>query len=86
MSTKALRQRLDRLHPSPASSVMLDAIDRPPQETRDEWIARMAARAEGRPHASTAVNANGETREQWEARRLCALDASFAKNVSPRNS
>ena len=41
-----------------------DAIDRPPRETREEWIARQA----GNPLPG-GLNSRGETRDQWIARR-----------------
>jgi len=60
----SLRHRLARLENCTASPVMLtDAIDRPPQETREQWLARIA----GHPTPGL-VNRRGETRDQWLAR------------------
>ena len=73
--SSALRARVDRLEASRhrPSLVMSDAIDRPPQETRDQWIARKAAEHIGELYDSGAVNVRGETRGQWIARRECEL-------------
>ena len=48
-----------------------DAIDRPPQETREEWIARQAGLPPPNPPRR---NSRGETREQWIARKEHELE------------
>ena len=53
-----LRHRIARLEAtSVALFPLMDAIDRPPQETRDQWLARRAGNPE-----RTVVNSRGETR------------------------
>ncbi len=73
--SNSLRARVDRLEASRhrLSPVMSDAIDRPPQETREQWIARKAAEHRGEPYDSGAVNSGEETRNQWIARRKLEL-------------
>jgi hypothetical protein len=64
-----LRRRLDRLEQLVVPAfVLAETIDRPPQETKEQWLARQA----GNPDRSP-VNARGETREQWFARRETEL-------------
>ena len=48
---------------------LVDFVDRPPRETRDEWIERMAHQLRGEPFDNGARNAYGETRTEWTARR-----------------
>jgi hypothetical protein len=48
------------------AATVRDAIDRPPRETREEWIARQAGLPPPYPPGRTS---SGETREQWLARR-----------------
>ena len=54
-------------------NTMVAAIDRPPRETREQWIARRAAEDRGEQYDSGAVNPQGETRSQWIARRTLEL-------------
>lgn len=69
-----LLARLERLEfgTRPALT-MRDAVDRPPQETREQWIARKAAEHRGEHYESGAVNSRGETLAQWERRRCAEL-------------
>jgi hypothetical protein len=54
-----------------ASLTVHDAIDRPPQETREEWIARR----DGLPPPDPPKrNSRGETRGEWIARRHRELE------------
>jgi hypothetical protein len=65
-----LSTRVGRLEATaPGALTVCDAIDRPPQETREEWIARQA----GNPLPG-ALNSRGETREQWTARSRAELE------------
>lgn len=75
MSLRSLHRRLDGIRGPDLPFTLPDAIDRPPHETKEQWLARMSARAEGRPYSCDAVTANGETRAQWEARRRHELAA-----------
>ena len=71
----SLRQRLGRLENRSASPVMLgDYIDRPPQETKEDWLARMA----GHPTPGL-VNSRGETRDQWVSRQTAELAQRLAQ-------
>lgn len=66
---RELERRVSKLETTSGSAwVFLRAIDRPPQETREQWIARQA----GHPIAG-ALNERGETREQWVERRTREL-------------
>jgi len=66
-----LRSRLDKLETATAgAATVFDAIDRPPQETREQWIARQAGLSLRDPEP---LNSRGETRKQWIARRQCEL-------------
>jgi hypothetical protein len=68
--TSRLIARLDRLEgKAPQNVPVRDAIDRPPRETRAQWLARRA----GKPDLSL-VNSRGENHEHWVARRLKELD------------
>jgi hypothetical protein len=69
MSLRSLHRRLDGIRELEVPLTVRDAIDRPPHETKEQWIARTAAQAEGRPYHCDAVTSSGETRVQWEARR-----------------
>jgi hypothetical protein len=51
-----------------ASLTVHDAIDRPPQETKEQWLARHA----GSPTPGL-VNSRGETFDQWTVRRRSEL-------------
>jgi hypothetical protein len=65
-----LRRRLDSIEQLVVPAfVLAETIDRPPQETREQWLARQA----GNPDCSL-VNSRGETRDQWIARRQRELD------------
>ena len=48
---------------------MSETIDRPPQETREQWLARQS----GNPHPGL-VNRRGETYAQWVNRRQADLN------------
>jgi hypothetical protein len=61
-----------------ASLTIRDAIDRPPQETREQWLARKA----GNPTPGL-VNSKGETHEQWVTRRHRELELMLCKDNSP---
>jgi hypothetical protein len=75
MSLRSLHRRLDGIRGPEVPLTVRDAIDRPPHETKEQWIARTAAQAEGRPYFCDAVNSYGETRARWEARRMIELSA-----------
>jgi hypothetical protein len=49
-------------------------IDRPPEVTREEWLAYRAGAP--LPSSLTKVNERGETREQWLERRRRELGMS----------
>lgn len=67
---RELERRVAKLETAKGSTwVLRNAIDRPPQETREEWIARQA----GQPVVG-ALNWRGETREQWIERRTRELE------------
>jgi hypothetical protein len=66
--------RLEQQRSSPAF-VQTEAIDRPPQETKEQWLARMA----GNPDQSL-VNNLGESRDQWLARRESELREQLGTN------
>jgi len=80
MSLRSLHRRLDGIRGQEAPFILRDAIDRPPHETKEQWIARTAAQAEGRPYFCDAVNSYGETRSQWEARRRIELNNLGGRN------
>ncbi len=66
----SLRTRLERLEGGRGALAIVHFVDGPPSETREEWLARMAAKRAGiTPPISTAVNQRGETRDQWLERR-----------------
>ncbi len=70
MTAERLRARIGRLETmSDAGATVYHAVDRPPRETREEWIARMAVFLRDEHHETGAVNHLGETRTQWTARR-----------------
>jgi hypothetical protein len=82
MSLRSMHRRLDFVRGPAPDLIMRGAIDRPPQETRDQWIDRMAAKADGRPYTRDGVNADGETYAQWAARRLTELAAIGGRHES----
>jgi len=69
----SLSTRLAKLEALTASLSLTvrDAIDRPPQETREQWIARISGNS-----LPGLVNSRGESREQWVARRESKLSVS----------
>jgi hypothetical protein len=69
--TDALRRRLRLVEGMAQPPARAHLVDRPPEETREEWIARMAGTP--LPSSLTKVNANGETREAWVRRRCWEL-------------
>ncbi len=75
MTHRSLHRRLDSLQGSTSDLTMRNAIDRLPQETREDWLDRTSARLDGRRYACSAVNAHGETYAQWESRRRLKLNA-----------
>jgi hypothetical protein len=81
MTVRTLSGRLARLETSRASAALTvrDAIDRPPQETYEEWTARKAAELRGESYDSGKRNARGESFAQWVARRQRELDAELYK-------
>jgi hypothetical protein len=80
MTVRTLSGRLARLEASRGGALTVrDAIDRPPQETREEWLARKAAELRGEPYDSGKRNARGESFAQWVARRQRELDAELYK-------
>ena len=54
-----------------------DAVDQPPDETREEWILRKAAEQRGETWDSGKRNARGEIYTEWVARRQRELDAEL---------
>ena len=73
-----LSKRVTVLEGGAAGAIVIrDAIDRPPQETREEWIARR----DGLPPPDPPKrNTRGETREQWETRRHRELELELCKD------
>ena len=64
-----LRHRMDRLEERrTGQTIMAETIDRPPQETKEQWLARIA----GHPTPGL-MNSRGETFDQWIARRTADL-------------
>jgi hypothetical protein len=74
--TDALRRRLRLVEGVAQPPGHLCFVDRPPHETREESIARVAWTP--LPSSLTRVNDRGETREQWleRAQRELGLPAS----------
>ena len=68
-----LDRRLRRLETVRAPFVLADAIDRPPQETREQWLARVSAEARNKLYDSGERNSRGESRQQWLMRRRAEL-------------
>jgi hypothetical protein len=61
-----LSKRVATLEAGVVGAVTLrDAIDRPPKETREEWIARQAGLPPPYPPRRTS---SGETRDDWIVR------------------
>jgi hypothetical protein len=72
MTTERLRKRVVTLEAgTPGAVTVRDAIDRPPRETREEWIARQAGLPPPRPPRR---NSMGETRGEWIARQERELE------------
>ena len=69
-----LSRRVGKPEARPGVATLRDAIDRPPQETREQWLAHVA----GRP-APGLVNTRGETFGDWITRRQRELDQSQSK-------
>jgi hypothetical protein len=65
--TDAFRRRLRLVEGVTQAPAGRCFVDRPPDETREEWLARRAGTP--LPSSLTKVNANGETREAWVRRR-----------------
>jgi hypothetical protein len=62
-----LSKRVANLEAETVGAVTLrDAIDRPPHETREEWIARQAGLPPPVPPRRTS---SGETRDDWISRK-----------------
>jgi hypothetical protein len=73
----ALRRRLERIEcgARPAADrTVRNVIDRPPRETREQWLARKAAEERGELYDSGERNSRGETRTEWSMRRHRELD------------
>jgi hypothetical protein len=67
----SLGRRVSRLEGGRSSSLTVrDAIDRPPQETREQWLARVA----GTPLLGLVNSRGGETYNQWVSRREKELE------------
>jgi|HubBroStandDraft_6_1064221.scaffolds.fasta_scaffold661972_2 hypothetical protein len=75
--TANLSKRMATLEAEAVGAVTLrDAIDRPPRETREEWIARQAGLPPPYPPRRTS---SGETRDEWIARR----ERELAERLTP---
>ena len=59
------------------SFTVRDAIDRPPQETREQWMARRAGNPD--PHL---VNCRGENFGQWVSRRQAELQQEVSHAIT----
>jgi hypothetical protein len=75
----SLSRRVARLEEATAAPfVLTEAIDRPPQETREQWLARKA----GNPTLGL-VNSRGQTHAQWVDRRLAELASPAGNCANP---
>lgn len=80
--------RLEDATSSVATNAVVGAVDRPPRETREQWISRRAGElgvtpaslgGTGESAPPPGVNAYGETWGQWIARRHTELNISQAE-------
>lgn len=91
---RELNKRIAKLEDatsSVATNAVVGAVDRPPRETREQWISRRAGEqgvtptslgGTGETIPVPCVNVYGETRGQWIARRHVELNISQVEQQS----
>lgn len=89
-----LRRRMARLEATTGevANAAVGAVDRPPRETREQWISRRAGElgippaalgATGEPCPASGINIYGETFGEWVARRHTELGISTRQEHQP---